>query len=236
MRKFFLFVLIVLSYLSVTCSANDKQLNFVIFSDCHLRDEKTIGEQLLQNIVQKINNDEKDAEFAVCLGDIAGLPGNAKSQQYLAVIKKYLAITSSLKIPIYTVPGNHDLESGNESTRIFENNIGPLFFSVEKKGYQLFFLNSESLSDPSQLKWLTAQLKKSCQDKIIFMHKPLFPVLAGHAFDIKTTVFFKQMFENNNVIAIFSGHEHLFYKKKYGNILQVIAGSAGGVLTPAPEG
>ncbi|HOJ31543.1 MAG TPA: metallophosphoesterase [bacterium] len=233
MKRFLLLVLISLSYF-IACSGSERVLTFVIFSDCHLKDEKTISEQLLQNIVQKINSDEQDAEFAVCLGDIVGLPGDAKFQRYLTAVEKYLAITSGLRVPIYTVPGNHDLEQGNEARKTFEKKIGPLFFSVEKNGYQLLFLNSETLNE-TQLEWLNTQFKKPYQSRIIFMHRPLFAVFTGHAFDTKTTVFLKQLFESHNVIAIFSGHEHLFYQKKYGNILQVISGGAGGTLVPAPE-
>ncbi|MGC9065631.1 MAG: metallophosphoesterase family protein [Candidatus Ratteibacteria bacterium] len=238
MKKLLLLILILLSYFTATSSGSDKALSFVIFSDCHLKNEKVIGEQLLQNIVQKINSDEQDAEFVVCLGDIVGLPEDAKAQQYSAVVEKYLAITSSLRIPLYTVPGNHDLKHGNEASKIFEEKIGPLFFSVEKNGYQLLFLNSEALSlnnEGTHLEWLKTQLKKPFQSKIVFMHRPLFPVFTEHAFDTKTMIFLKQMFENHNVIAIFSGHEHLFYQKKYGNILQVISGGAGGTLVPAPK-
>ena len=222
---------------SFCLETQNKELNFVIFSDCHLKDTTTIGETILKNIIDRVNLDESKPEFAVCLGDIVELPKNASIQRYNRTIDKYLSITGRLNIPLYTIAGNHDLEHGEIASKIFQEKIGPLFFTLQKSEYLLIFLNSESVEKNSeQMQWLEKIFQKSKEKKIVFMHKPLFAVNLFKSFDIFTTQYLKDFFEKNNVFVIFSGHEHFFYKKIHDRILQIIIGSSGGNVRPAPEG
>jgi len=236
MRRFILIFLLYLASAYFFDRSHAENLTFVVFGDIHLQDIASDGEKILSRIVENINSHKPKPEFAVCLGDIVGYPSSIDPVKYVNAIDKYLMLTEKLvAIPVYTIPGNHDLEGGEKFRDIFQAKIGPLFFSIEKKGVLLIFLNSEDFSG-EQLSWLNNQLKNKSM-KLVFTHKPVFPVFANqnYSLDLKTSLYLRGSFMQNNVIAVFSGHEHFFYQKKSGKIMQIISGGAGGRLAPVPE-
>jgi len=224
--------------LSLHLSGSDKPLKFVIFGDCHFNDIDNPDSTILRKITEEINRKDSDAEFAVNLGDIVVVEKNPVV--YDKAIGNYLRVIKNLKIPVYHVPGNHDMTDDKQIRKIYEDKIGPLYYSVKKNNILLIFLNGECLDEP-QIKWLKNQLEKPAEMKIVFIHKPVFPVspvvpVYSNASDIKIPTQLRKILEKKNVDAVFSGHEHLFYIEKHGKILQVISGGAGAWLLPAPEG
>ncbi|MCM8821344.1 MAG: metallophosphoesterase, partial [Candidatus Omnitrophica bacterium] len=152
-------------------------------------------------------------------------------------LDRYIAATKMIKIPVYTIAGNHDLEGGEKFKEIFQKKIGNQSFSIEKKDFLLLFINSEELS-ATNLDWLKEKIEKTPRKKIVFMHKPVFPVYSGKGYglDLHTSIYLENIFKKNNVRAVVSGHEHFFYTKQSGKLTQVISGGAGGKLAPAPGG
>lgn len=232
MKKLFLFFL----FYVFTIFGNCENLTFAIFSDCHIQNTITTGEKILSRIIESINQDP-EIEFAVCLGDIVGYPSSVNHDKYYQALEKYIKITETLKVPLFSIPGNHDLEGGFQNGIIFQNLVGKLYFSYERKNFLMIFLNSEELYG-QQIEWLKLELQKSRLNKLIFIHKPLLPAcnIPNHTIDIKTKLYLKHLFEQNNVIGIFSGHDHLFYIRQSDKFTQVISGGAGGKLVPSPAG
>ncbi|MCM8759447.1 MAG: metallophosphoesterase [Candidatus Omnitrophica bacterium] len=228
--KKFLFLLFIIIIFSGYCQA----ITFAVFGDCHLQDTITTGEKILTKIIESVNQ-HPEIEFVVCLGDIVGYPSSVNLDKYHIAIEKYLKISEKLNVPLFTIAGNHDLEGGIKFKEVFQKIFGDLFFSVEKNGFVLIFLNSEELSE-QQIEWLKTELKKQ-GIKLIFMHKPIIPVffIYNHAVDIRTMMQLKFLLENNNVIAVFSGHDHIFHVNKNNKFIQVISGGSGGKLAPAPK-
>ncbi|MCM8815096.1 MAG: metallophosphoesterase [Candidatus Omnitrophica bacterium] len=238
--KKFIFIFLFFSIIFLWQNTNfckSKNLTFAVFGDCHLSDETSLSEKILAKIVEAINTSESNPEFVVCLGDIVAYPVSVDKIRYEKALDKYIAYTRMLKVPVYTIPGNHDLEGGREFEEIFQKKMGNFFFNIERKNFLLFFLDSENMSE-TQISWLREKIKKTHQKKIVFMHKPVLPTFTGKGYglDIKVLVHLKAIFENNNVTTVISGHEHFFYTKKTGKLTQVISGGAGGKLAPAPEG
>ncbi|HOQ82596.1 MAG TPA: metallophosphoesterase [bacterium] len=146
-------------------SGSDKPLEFVVFGDCHFNDIDNPDSTILKKIVEEINRKNPDAEFAVNLGDIVVVEKNPVA--YDKAIENYLKVIKNLKIPVYHVPGNHDMTNNEQIRKIYENKITPLYYSVKKNNTLLIFLNSECL-DESQIKWLRNQLEKPAKTKIVF--------------------------------------------------------------------
>ncbi|MCM8789031.1 MAG: metallophosphoesterase, partial [Candidatus Omnitrophica bacterium] len=111
-----------------------------------------------------INTSDITPEFVVCTGDIVGYPSSIDHTRYAKTLDKYLAITKTLRMPVYTIPGNHDLEGGERFKEIFQKKVGNLFFSVEKKDFLFLFLNSEDLSK-IQINWLKEKVEKTSSKK-----------------------------------------------------------------------
>ncbi len=131
---FFLFVLFFSK--NLLGIANEKSIRFAIFGDCHLQDITSEDETVLSKIIKDINL-QQSIDFAVCTGDIVGYPSSVDEKKYNEAIDKYLKITTNLKVPLYTIPGNHDLEGNEKTKRIFVEKIGQLYFSAEKNNFLL---------------------------------------------------------------------------------------------------
>lgn len=237
MKKIFFIFFLNLAILIFTNFCYAGSLKFAIFSDCHLQDTKTQSEEIFFKIIEKIKQGQNNLEFVACLGDIIGYPSTIDSSKFIKAVDKYLTTIKQLDIPVYTVPGNHDLEGGEKFEKIFQERIGSLSFTIEKKGFLLIFLNSQDFSQ-EQINLIKNQLEETSLPKLVFMHKPVFPVFKWKItnLDFNTCTKLKKIFEKNNVIGVFSGHEHIFYTRKIGSITQVISGGSGGKLAPAPEG
>lgn len=179
-------------------------------------------------------------DFVVITGDFVHHPRDTNE---LAIFKR---ITRKIdaSIPVYYVPGNHDV--GNHPTAddisFYKGNYGDDKFSFHHKGVNFIGLNSNIIKGASvelerqQLVWLTKELKKGKKNgaTIVFTHHPVFLVKPDEADDEyfnlpkSTRLKYLELFEANNVKAIFAGHYH---KNSYGkyNDMEMITTSAIGV-------
>ncbi|HPP66713.1 MAG TPA: metallophosphoesterase [bacterium] len=211
----------------------EQTLTFVIFGDCHISDKDNPDSTILKKIIQKIGQKTPEAQFAINLGDIVAVEKNPII--YEKALENYFTLIKDLKIPIYHIPGNHDMVNDKKIQEIYKKNMGPLYYAIEKENMLLVFLNSERL-DKVQIQWLNDILNGSFKTKMVFIHRPVYPVYPVYydISDIKNFALLRQILNEKNVTEIFSGHEHIFYTQKNGKILQVISGGAGGRLIPAP--
>jgi 3',5'-cyclic-AMP phosphodiesterase len=147
-------------------------------------------------------------DLLVLGGDLCLENGNREIYYW---IKDNLRLT---RLPYYIVPGNHDdNELLQEVFGLVGTYTNELYFSIEKEGHELIFLDSHSakLSD-SQWLWLEQKLIVPAPFHIIFMHHP--PVESGiYHMDTKYPFLEQDRFINlvktaSAPVFIFSGHYH----------------------------
>src|SRR3989344_4923994 len=128
--------------------------------------------EALEKSVEKVNQLKPD--FVVFNGDT--LPNNHQTEWEVI-----LEITDKFSMPVYFVPGNHDIEDRSDDRQNFIEKIGPLYQSFELKNINFLFLNSSDVVAPiatydilgTQLEWLKENFKKDKQN-IVFVHHCLF--------------------------------------------------------------
>lgn len=186
--------------------------------------------ELMDKLITKINKDKPN--LSICLGDLIEDTFNHDND-----IINYTYIWNKLKdiqVPFYSVIGNHDLRTMNSRKELEEiMEYKNATFSFDLNGYHFIILTTDIREDSGEndggiyksqcmsekeLNWLKEDLSNNTLPCIIFTH-------FGLAEDKqKGNYFFEENPEyglmnnrhklkdiinfDNNVIAIFSGHQH----------------------------
>lgn len=151
----------------------------------------------------------------------------------------FLQQTKRLRMPWHAVPGNHDVRG--DGARLFTEVAGKSrYYSFVEKGYRFIGLDSSAAAlDAKQMAWLERELAQA-GPKFVFMHVPLFDPRPGgdHSFvDVEQARRLQQLFREHEVLAVFSGHVHLFSCRELSGVAYVTTGGAGALLyAPRREG
>ena len=174
------------------------------------------GVELLTETVDAINRIHPD--FVVVTGDMTNNRFNeAQWEAYKTLIGKI-----SKDIPVYHIPGNHDLKPREEGDlQHYLDRFGYDRFSFTHKGCAFIGINSCFLKDgcieeeKEQCKWMLAELRKSSRARHIFLftHCPVVKSDPGEQddyFNFQKTYrdFYFGVCERYGVDAVFSGHFH----------------------------
>lgn len=200
---------------------------------------------LFKKSVKEINRLKPD--FVLITGDLVN---NQKDILQIAEFKQLTAEIDS-KIPVYLIPGNHDIGNVPDSQSInsFIKNYGYDKISFKHKGSQFIGFNSSIIKnntpyfEQEQYEWLNKILKKSKKAThiILFCHYP---------FMIKTfdepenysnignegRQKYLDLFADNKVDAVFSGHLHNNAITSYREIQLIVSSAIGKPLGNAPSG
>lgn len=197
-------------------------LSFAVVGDSQGRNE------VWDKAVDAINGARP--QFLLHCGDMVA---SGTSRQY----DDFLARARKLRMPLYTVLGNHDVKGDGRATyaRLIRKDA---YYSFVQKGYRFIALDSSSGSiDAAQTDWLRRELSTS-EPKFVFMHIPLHDLRPGgdHCFlDSKQAAELHQMFSASRVLAVFSGHVHVFARQEMDGVTYVTTGGGGALLYARAE-
>ncbi len=136
------------------------------------------------------------------------------------------------KYPMWPTVGNHEEAGGDDGVENFAN-----FFGMEKAMYSFSYGNATFIAlpwpkvknDSIKLIWLEQELK-SAKGKHIFIykHRPHYTVGSKSYKDVEgqetaTT----KLFDKYKVTAVFSGHDHIYYRTKRNETTYIISAGAG---------
>ena len=136
------------------------------------------------------------------------------------------------KYPMWPTVGNHEEAGGKDGIDNFED-----FFGMENPMYSFEYGNAKFIAlqwpkineDEKQLKWLKKELKSANGKHIfIFKHRPHYTVGTKTYKDVEgleteTT----KLYDKYNVTAVFSGHDHIYYRTKRNGTNYIISAGAG---------
>lgn len=240
---------------------NKSKCKLVIFSDIHYAPEKPINNgsiidhklmqyaiPLLEQLIDKINSEIKP-DIAVNLGDLVeDFNDHDKDIVNLNFIWKLL---KNLKVPFYSLAGNHDLRSMNSRIEVEEiMGYDHSTFSVDMLGYHFIFLGldvntelgvrsggilkTQFVSD-EDINWLKEDLERNNLPCLLFVHFGIAEdemknnwwfgehpenALLGNRKEIKDI-----LKKDENILAVFSGHQHWTKKLVEDGISYYIIGS-----------
>ena len=146
------------------------------------------------------------------------------------------------KVPLYCVPGNHDVTHKPESIEEYKKQFGKDYYTFQIGEDRFLVLNSvllrvqdmKSEGAAEQWEWLENELKKAKADKVrhlvVFLHHPLFAVTpsepeAYRNVRLKNRKRLFHLFEQYGVDAVFAGHFHQNTVNKHHGIDYIVTGS-----------
>ena len=180
------------SALPAAASLESESFSFVHFTDIHIEPELNAAEGTVQ-CFEKINALKPD--FSLCGGDLVFDSTATPRLKGIELFDLYTSTSKRLTMPVYSVPGNHDVfglltKSGILASdplygkKMFEERIGKRFSSFDYKGWHFILLDSIGITadrdfiglvDEEQLSWLQADLKAVGPTKpiIVMTHVPI---------------------------------------------------------------
>ena len=154
--------------------------------------------------------------------------------------------------PLYGVIGNHDdgATTGERRLEYFFDafelvNEPSTYYSFDYAGVHFTGLDSEVWGlwgriTGDQYDWLSNDLATTSYDKkFVFSHRPLYPVShINSALDVNKAERdrLQTLFEETNVAAYFSGHDHCYNRLTVNGVVHFIAGGGGARLYENPWG
>jgi len=141
------------------------------------------------------------------------------------------------KYPMWPTVGNHEEYGGDDAIENFTN-----FFGMQKVKYSFEYGNAKFIAlpwpkikdDKKALAWLKNELKTAKGKHIfIYKHRPHYTVGTKGYDDVEgkgnaTT----KLYEKYKVTAVFSGHDHIYYRTQRNKINYIISAGAGAPIYP----
>lgn len=202
---------------------------------------------LFEKLNDEINNHIKP-DLCIYLGDFIEDTNNHDQdiKNFKIIYNKF----KSIKVPFYSALGNHDLRSMSSRDEI-EKIIGRYStFSINVKGYHLVFLGLDVKNDlgiaeggilktqfisQDDLEWLKRDVQKNKLPCIIFNHFGIaednmkgnwwFENCAESALLANRNEVKEILKKHNNILGVFSGHQHWTKQIKEESINYYIVGS-----------
>jgi 3',5'-cyclic AMP phosphodiesterase CpdA len=188
--------------------------------------------------------------FVVVTGDLVNKTGDeSQIQRYKELIGRV-----DPSIPVYNVPGNHDV--GNQPTdkqlAQYRKSFGKDYYSFDAGSIRGIVLDSSLLGSPAnasieataQEKWLSSELaraKKDMVEPIVFLHISFFlndPQEPDQYFNIPTQIRarYLKLLHEYGVKHVFAGHHHRNDYGRDGDLEVVTTSALGMPLGPNQSG
>jgi len=141
------------------------------------------------------------------------------------------------KYPMWPTVGNHEESGGDDGIENFTD-----FFGMKTDMYSFEYGNAKFIALPwpkisdnkKKLQWLKKELRKGKNKHIfIYKHRPNYTLGNKSYEDVEgTETKMTQLFDKYNVTAVFSGHDHIYYRTKRNNTNYIISAGAGATIYP----
>jgi Icc-related predicted phosphoesterase len=192
----------------------DGEFNFLVVNDTHYQTDRC--GRFLEGVVAGMKAGPA-VDFCIIAGDLA----DKGAAHEIGSVKE---IFTTLGVPLFVVPGNHDYLS--QTDRSAYNALFPSAnnYYFKHKGWQFVGLDTTeglryektSIAD-STLRWLDDHLRDLSKRRptVCFTH---FPLGNGAPMRPSNADALLERFRDFNLLAVFSGHHHGFTERSHGNI------------------
>lgn len=155
--------------------------------------------------------------------------------------REYTALTDMLKdlrIPLYAVPGNHDVLGDGRT--FYRALFGPAYYSFNYGNVHFVALDTSSGGlDENQYRWLEGDLKGYQNEcVIVFMHHPPFDPRAGESHAFSSTAerdLFLDLMRRYQVDRVFASHIHGYFTAERAGVPYTITGGGGAPLVSGDQ-
>ncbi len=216
---------------AATVSASQLPVRFAIIGDRTGGHEPGIHGQIVQEI------ERLKPDFVITVGDmIEGYDDD--TARVHNEWDEYLEIIKPLSMPIYYVPGNHDIWS-DLSYEIYRERVAEPNYSFDCGGIHITIMENgrwdKSAQYPEEyLAWIADDLAAS-QDaayRLVFVHKPFWEETVSYG----RPDTLHSILKAHHVDAVITGHYHEYFNGIFDGIMYTSIGSSGGGTSPNAAG
>jgi 3',5'-cyclic AMP phosphodiesterase CpdA len=222
-QVFSLFTILIGIAFMLSCSVrapvgHPVRFEFAFCSDIHFACNH--GDQMLSSRIETWRRQLASVDFLVVAGD---LTCDGAEEEFITLRELF----KSLKKPVYTIPGNHDLmfetvEDDRLYKKYFGKGFGCSFFEHDGVGILLLDISNggkASVTVPEEVVgWLAKKMARVsvATPIIVLSHFPLHPSTPEYAARKSDLVF--SILDQKNVIGYLSGHYHGWWSMERGGV------------------
>lgn len=204
-----------------------KQMHFLVFGDSK-------GSKYFPKVLKRADSLKPD--FCITTADLVNRGGGEIGKQDYKKLDS-MGGWFMRKYPMWPTVGNHEEAGGDDGIENFSN-----FFGMKEVMYSFQYGNAKFIAlpwpmvndDPEKLKWLKKELRKARGKHIfVYRHRPFYTVGTKSYEDVlgaETEV--TKLFDKYKVTAVFSGHDHIYYRTKRNQTSYIISAGAGASIYP----
>jgi 3',5'-cyclic AMP phosphodiesterase CpdA len=248
-KKTFIFLSILLFTTPVWAKSPRAIFTFVQLTDMQMgmiANNKNNDEEirLYTHAINQVN--KLKPNFVVITGDLVN---NRTDSNQLKAFKQITSIINK-KIPVYIIPGNHDVGSKptSETMDFYMNNYPTDKFSFTRKNVQLIGINSSLINsviaaETDQWEWLKKVLTENSNTtrKILFTHHPFFTIDINEKDKYENIPQpkrqeYMELLKANGVVKIFAGHYHNNAIAQHDDIEMITTSAVGKQLGKVKSG
>ncbi|MFV0437256.1 MAG: metallophosphoesterase family protein [Desulfopila sp.] len=218
----------------------NKVFSFAVIADSHLNQQEAgcnspfavnkLANGRMRYVIRDINS--RDIDFVIHLGDLVH-PVPAVKDLYLAASQRFFNQVKELKMPLYLVPGNHDIGDKpmpwapvgvvtDEYIALWQETFGDHYYSFDHRDIHFIVINSQLMNsglaaEAEQARWLENDLRAN-RGKRMFLctHYPPFlceTVEPEHYDNIAEPArsWLLEAMADKGVEGLFAGHVHNFW-------------------------
>jgi hypothetical protein len=195
---------------------------------------------------------KSNVSFSFVMGDlIHSCDGGSKCEASFAGWK---SVMQPLLDKTYEIMGNHDRTGGSSADAVWQKEFnlptnGPsgfseLTYSFDYSNSHFVVLDTEKpkgqVVDSAQRDWLEKDLSTNKKENVfVFFHEPAYQTAQNKDDSLdanpKERDALWTILVKHNVTAVFNGHEHIFSRKKVGNIYQFVVGDTDSTDDDFPQ-
>lgn len=191
-----------------------ENFRFLVINDTHYMTEECGG--FLDRVVHQARF-HRGIDFCLLVGDLVekGYP------EHLSAVRD---IFGGLRMPVYTVPGNHDYLNATDRSGYDDLFRGRTNYWFEHRGWQWVALDTTQGSayektkiQPATFRWMDENLAKLDRSRptVLFTH---FPLGMGVRYRPQNADALLDRFRSINLRAVFNGHFHGFTEREFQHI------------------
>ncbi len=201
---------------------NTTKMHFLVFGDSK-------GRPAFKEVLKRA--DTLQPEFCITTADLVNKGGGEQGKIDYDQLDKDGGWFMK-KYPMWPTVGNHEEAGGDDGIENYTN-----FFGMKKAMYAFEYGNAKFIAlpwpkikeDQAKLDWLENELKSANEKHIfIFKHRPHYDVGSKKYEDVEgTETVTTKLYDKYKVTAVFSGHDHIYYRTKRNTTNYIISAGAG---------
>ena len=165
---------------------------------------------------------------------------NGNRQEWENDIDRFRALADTAAVPLYNVPGNHEMQSDPEAIKLLQEKGHDLYGSFSIGPWHFIAANTDEFClegrvHGEQLDWLKADLEehKGAAGIFVFMHRPMYSWFQGD-FNPDDQAMLRDLFASYPVKAVFAAHDHFFNREEHGGVQYMTVAGAGSPMYAQP--